>query len=219
MTHIQDRLSVDIASVEVFGGHASGRLDVNPGDHASLALSANAWQLDSGAFASEFQLPLGVSGPITLQAQLSMPVTMKLPVEDVSAAAGTFSIRFPAGGSIEGDAARTINAALAGQDAGWSFGGGSFPFAAGSIFGVVKPGGVDLKVQGESGGKAIGGALTISLPDAAVSGTLSATESLKTGDSDLAGAPEQWASSTKLILSGTAAALVLSPSAKPSLSN
>ncbi len=57
LTHIQDRLSVDIASVAVFGGHATGRLDVNPGQPASLSLRTSGSQLDARALASAFQLP------------------------------------------------------------------------------------------------------------------------------------------------------------------
>lgn len=219
LTQIQDRLSVDIASVAAFGGHATGRLDVNPGQPASLSLRTTGSQLDAKALASAFQLPLGFSGPVVLQAALTMPVTMRQPAEDVSAAAGTFSIRFPAGGSLEGDLAQTLGTALLEQDLGWGLRGSSFPFTVGSIDGIVKPGGIDLKVQGQSGEKGIGGSLRIAFPGAAVSGTLLASETPGPGASETASAPAETASSTKLVLSGTADALILSSIAKPSLSN
>jgi AsmA protein len=219
LTHIQDRLSVDIASVAIFGGHATGRLDVNPGQPASLSLRTSGSQLDAKALASAFQLPLGFSGPVMLQAALTMPVTMRQPAEDVSAAAGTFSIRFPAGGSLEGDVAQTLGTALLEQDLGWGLRGSSFPFAVASLDGIVKPGGIDLKVQGQSGDKGIGGSLRIAFPGATVSGTLLASEAPGTGASEAASAPAETASSTKLVLSGTADALILSSVGKPSLSN
>lgn len=219
LTQIQDRLSVDIASVAVFGGHATGRLDVNPGQPASLSLRTSGSQLDAKELASAFQLPLGFSGPVMLQAALTMPVTMRQPAEDVSAAAGTFSIRFPAGGSLEGDVAQTLGTALLEQDLGWGLRGSSFPFTVASIDGIVKPGGIDLKVEGQSGDKGIGGSLRIAFPGAAVSGTLLASETLGTGASEAANAPAETASSTKLVLSGTADALILSSVGKPSLSN
>lgn len=219
LTHIQDNLSVDIASVAVFGGHATGRLDVNPGQQAVLSLRGTGSYLDAGALANALHLPLGFSGPMTLQAALTMPMTMRPPVEDVTAAEGSFSIRFPMGGSIEGDMARTIGAALAEQDLGWGLRRNSFPFAVASIDGAVKSGGIDLKVQGLSGEKGIDGSLKIAFPGAAVSGTLLASERLNLDGSDFPSVPEQPPSSTKLVLSGTADAPILSSASKPSLSN
>ena len=187
-------MSVDIASVAVFGGHATGRLDVNPGQPASLSLRTSGSQLDAKELASAFQLPLGFSGPVMLQAALTMPVTMRQPAEDVSAAAGTFSIRFPAGGSLEGDVAQTLGTALLEQDLGWGLRGSSFPFTVASIDGIVKPGGIDLKVEGQSGDKGIGGSFRIAFPGAAVSGTLLASETLGTGASEAGNAPAETAS-------------------------
>ena len=97
-------------------------------------------------------------------------------MEELSAAAGS-SVRFPMGGSIEGDMARTIGAALAEQDLGWGFLGTSFPFTVASIDGDVNPGGIDLKVNGQSGEKGIRGSLRIAFPGGAVSGTLLASRS------------------------------------------
>jgi AsmA protein len=218
LTRTQDRLSVDIASVAVFGGHATGRVDVDPGKQAVLSLRGSGSYLDAGALANALHLPLGFSGPMTLQAALTMPMAMKPPPEDVNAAAGTFSARFPLGGSIEGDAARTIGAALSNQD-DWSLRGSSFPFSVASIDGIVKPGGIDLKVQGQSGEKSIGGSLRIAFPGAAVSGTLLASENVNPDGSEFASVPEQTAGSTKLVLSGTAEAPILTSAGRPSLSN
>jgi hypothetical protein len=219
LTRIQDHLSIDIASVAVFGGHATGRLDVNPGQQAMLSLRGSGSYLDAGALANALHLPLGFSGPMTLQAALTMPMTMRPPVEDVSAAEGSFSVRFPVGGSIEGDMARTIGAALAEQDLGWGLQRNSFPFAVASIDGIVNSGGIDLKVQGRSGEKGIDGSLRIAFPGAAVSGTLLASDNLNPGGLDFPGVPKQLPSSTKLVLSGTADAPILSSAIKPSLSN
>ena len=142
------------------------------------------------------------------------------PVEDMSAAAGTFTIRFPIGGSIEGEVARTLSAALAEQDLGWIFRGSSFPFTVASIDGAVRPGGIDLKVEGQSGEKGIGGSLRVDFP-APLSAELfsPARTFMPPGASELKSAPTQTASSTKLVFSGTADALILTSSGKPSLSN
>jgi AsmA protein len=95
-----------------------------------------------------------------------------------------------------------------------------FPFTVASIDGTVRPGGIDLKVEGQSGEKGIGGSLKVDLPGAAVSGTLLASENTHPpGASELKSAPEQTASSTQLVFSGTADALILTSSGKPSLSN
>jgi hypothetical protein len=163
--------------------------------------------------------PFGVSGPASIQAALTMPLTMRPPVEDLGAAAGTFTVRFPGGGSLEGGVAPTLSAALAQQDFGWALSGGAFPFSAATIEGTVKPGAIDLKVRGESGDKGIGGWLRIAFPGAAVSGTLFASENPNPSEaSAFVAAPAQPAGSTQLVLSGTADAPILSSSGKPSLS-
>ena len=83
----------------------------------------------------------------------------------------------------------------------------------------MNSGGIDLKVQGQSGEKGIGGSLRIAFPGAAVSGTLLASEKLNPDDSDFPSVSDQTASSRKLVLSGTADAPILSSAGKPSLSN
>jgi hypothetical protein len=124
------------------------------------------------------------------------------------------------GGSIEGDMARTIGAALAEQDLGWGFLGTSFPFTVASIDGDVNPGGIDLKVKGQSGEKGIGGSLRIAFPGGAVSGTLLASETPTPGGLESPNVSSQTASSRKLVFSGTADAPILSSGGgKPSLSN
>ncbi len=70
LTATRDRLSVDIASVALFGGHASGRLDVSQDEQGVLSLRGSGSRLDASALANAAQLPLGFSGPITLQAAL-----------------------------------------------------------------------------------------------------------------------------------------------------
>ncbi len=218
LTATPGRLSVDIASVALFGGHASGRLDVSREKPGVLSVRGSGSRLDASALASAAELPLGFSGPITLQAALTLPLNQ--PVEGMGAATGTFTIRFPIGGSIEGEVAHTLSAALAEQDLSWVFRGSSFPFTVASIDGTVGPGGIDLKVEGQSGEKGIGGSLRVDFPGAVVSGTLLASENAHPPDaSQLKSAHEQTASSTKLVFSGTADALILTSSGKPSLSN
>lgn len=212
LTRVQNRLSIDVASVALFGGRAAARLDVNPEDRAALSFRGTATQLNAGALSSAFELPVGVSGAIALQAALTTPL------DDLSAADGTFSIRFPLGGSIEGDLAQTLYAALD-QDLGWGLRGRSFPFATAMIDGIAKPGRVDLVVQGQSGEKSVGGALKIAFPGAIVSGTLLASDASKTGGEDEPSPPARTKNVTTLFLSGAADAIIVSASGKPSLSN
>ncbi len=220
LTATRDRLSIDVASMALFGGNATGRLDVNPSQSSSLSLRGTVSQLDPQAAAGAFGSPFGVAGPVSVQAALTMPLTMRPPVEDLSGASGTFTVRFPAGGSLEGGVARTLSAALAQEDLGWALRAGAFPFSAATVEGTVKPGAIDLKVQGESDDKGIGGGLRIAFPGAAVSGTLFASENPNPSEaSAVLAAPAQPAGSTQLVLSGTADAPILSSSGKLSVSN
>ena len=219
VTRIQNYLSIDVASVTLFGGHATASLDVNPGEPDAISLRGSATRLDAKALANALQLPLTIGGPMTLQAALTMPMSAKPPLEDLSAAEGTFSIRFPLGGTIEGDLARTLDTALVERELGWGLAPSSFPFAVASADAVVKPGRIDLKVKGQNGEKDIAGTLGISFPGAAVSGLLLATDPYKTGPQDDMNQPAQAESSTKLFVSGTADAIMISAAGKPSLSN
>ncbi len=220
LTATRDRLSVDVAEMALFGGNAVGRLDVDPSQPAALLLRGNGSQLDMHALANALQLPFNVNGPVTVRIGLTLPLTTKPPIQDLGAAAGTFAVQFPAGGSLDGDMPRTLSAALAHQDLDWGLGEGSFPFAGANIDGTVLPGKVDLDVQGASGDKSIGGRLRIAFPGAAVSGTLSVSQNPDAaGDSLFTSAPAASAVSTQLVLSGTAAEPIFSPPGKPSLSN
>lgn len=219
ITRVQNSLSIDVASVALFGGHATASLDINPGEPDAISLRGSATRLDAKALANALQLPLDIGGPIALQAALTMPMTAKPPLEDLSAAEGTFSIRFPLGGAIEGDLGRTLDAALLEREPGWGLAPSSFSFAVASADGVVKPGRIDLKVRGQSGEKDIAGALGIAFPGAAVSGSLLASESFKTGGQGDTNLPAQAESSTKLFVSGTADAIIVSAASQPRLSN
>ena len=219
VTRVQNCLSIDVASVTLFGGHATASLDINPGESDAISLRANATRVDAKALANVLQLPLGIGGPMALQAALTMPMTTKPPLEDMSAATGTFSIRFPLGGAIEGDLGRTLDAALLERGPGWGLAPSSFPFAVASADGVVKPGRIDLKVKGQSGEKDIAGALGIAFPGAAVSGNLLANDSFKTEAQDNTNLPAEAESSTKLFVSGTADAIIVSAASQPRLSN
>ncbi len=221
LTATRDRLSVDVAEVALFGGKASARLDVAPAQPVALSLRGSGSQFDPRALAEALQLPSGVSGPVSVQFGLTMPVTANAPLQDVKAAAGSFSARFPSGGTLEGDMARTLSAALAERDLDWGFGGASMPFAAATIDGTFRQGGIDLKIDGESGDKNIGGWLRIAIPGAAVSGALSARRSVLTSavspvETEAEADP---ASATQLVLSGTAEAVIVSTLAKPGVPN
>jgi uncharacterized protein involved in outer membrane biogenesis len=220
LTAGKDRFAVDVAEMTLFGGNAAGRLDITSAQPGWVSMRGTGSGLDPRAFANAFQLPSNVTGPVTVHAGLTMPLTSKPSVLDLARAAGTFSIQFPSGGSLEGDMPQLLNAALAHQEIDWGLGEGSFPFAAASVDGTIRPGEVDFKVQGESGDKSIGGRLRIALPGGTVSGTLSASQTpTVSGSSFFDSAPAQPANSMQLVLSGTAAQPVFSPLAKPSLSN
>ncbi len=150
------------------------------------------------------------------QFALTMPLTEKTPAEDLNAAQGSFSARFPSGGALEGDMARMLGDALADGDLDWGLGGASLPFAAATIDGTVKQGGIALKIDGEAGSKSIGGSLKLAFPGAAVTGSLS-TKRNASASGSFADAADDTA--VQLVLSGKAGALIFSPLGKTSLPN
>jgi len=148
------------------------------------------------------------------QFALTMPLTEGAPAEDLRAAQGSFFARFPSGGAIEGDMARVLGDALVNGDFNWGLGGASLPFAAATIDGTVKQGGISLKIDGETGSKSVGGSLQLAFPGAAVSGSLSTRRSASGSFADAADD-----SAVQLVLSGTARELIFSPLGNASLSN
>jgi AsmA protein len=216
LTATKDKVSVDVAEVSLFGGKAAAKLEVEPSQPVALSISGGGWQFDPRALAEALQLPRGVSGPVTARFALAMPLTGNAPADDMRAAQGSFSVRFPSGGALEGDMARVLGDALATRDLEWGFGETSLPFAAATIDGTVKQGGITLQIDGEAGSKSIGGSLKLAFPGAAVSGSLSTKRS--------AGA-SGWFTDTvgdttvHLVLSGTPDALVFSPLGKAGVPN
>ncbi len=220
LTAKNDRLAVDVAEVALFGGKATARLDIDPSRPVALSMSGSGSLLDPRALAEAFQLPHGVSGPVAVQLEMTMPLTGKSPLQDLEAAAGAFSARFPAGGALEGDMARVLSETLAHREFDWGLGSASLPFAAAKIDGTFRQGAIDLNIDGESGDKSIGGQLRIAFPGAAVSGSLSAKQTAEApGLPDFHDATADAKSAVNLVLSGTAASLVFSPLAEPTLPN
>ncbi|MBT3069703.1 hypothetical protein KKP04_02310 [Rhodomicrobium sp. Az07] len=219
VTARRGHLSVDVAELALFGGNAVARVEIDPTRPGAMFLTGTAKRLDAGALATALQLPLSVRGPATVRLGLNFPLGGQGAPLETGAASGSFALLFPLGGSVDGVAGRTLGAAVAGSDVP---AGGSerFPFAAARIDGKLSGGGVDLDVQGRHKGQSIEGKLRIALPDAAVSGTLATRRDEQAASASGGGSKSGVAASfsTKLVLSGTAEAPVLSPN-EPSLSN
>jgi hypothetical protein len=213
----RDRFSVDIADMALFGGSVTGRLDFDPAQPTGLSVSATGTKLDAEALSQALGWPLSLSGPATAQASLTIPGATKPIGRSGVAAAGVFSIDFPAGVTLDGDPSRKLASALARQDLGWGLGASSLSFSAANIDGTIGASGIDLKVRGESVGSHVDGSLRIAFPGALVSGTLSLRPG---GETTSASEPKpDKPFSTKVVLSGTLAALVFSSPEKTSLSN
>ncbi|WP_169309492.1 AsmA family protein [Rhodomicrobium vannielii] len=215
-------LSIDVAELALFGGNAIARVEIDPARPGALWVTGTAKRLDAGALASALQLPLSVRGPATVRLGLNVPLGAEAALPETGTASGSFALLFPLGGSLDGVAGRALGAAVAGP-APLATGRERFPFAAARIDGRLTSGGVDLDVQGQHEGQKIEGKLRIALPDAAVSGTLSTRREeapVATSGASKGGAASGSvaARSSKLVLSGTAAAPVLS-SHESSLSN
>ncbi|MBJ7535007.1 hypothetical protein JDN40_12905 [Rhodomicrobium vannielii ATCC 17100] len=216
-------LSIDVAELALFGGNAIARVEIDPARPSAMWVTGTAKRLDAGALASALQLPLSVRGPATVRLGLNVPLGAEAAQAETGTASGRFALLFPLGGSLDGVAGRTLGAAVAGSDVP-AGGRERFPFAAARIDGTLTGNGVDLDVQGQHEGQKIEGKLRIALPDAAVSGTLSTRREeapvATSGGASKGGVASGSATarSSKLVLSGTAAAPVLS-SHEASLSN
>jgi len=205
------RLSLDVAELALFGGNAIARVEIDPARPGAVSVSGTARRLDAGALAAALQLPVSVRGPATVKVGLSLPLGERAEFPKEGATSGSFALLFPLGGSLDGVAGRTLGAAMAGSDI-FTAGRERFPFAAARIDGTVNGGGVDLDVEGQHEGQKIEGKLRIALPDAAVSGTLSARRDGTPAAASFATSERNGplSSSSKLVLSGTAAAPVFS---------
>jgi hypothetical protein len=219
LTSRGDRVSVDIAELALFGGSVTGRIGYDPAQPAAISLSASGLRIDSSSFAGALGLPLNIGGPVTIQAGLKLPLTNK-PLGEDSGLAGSFAVKFPAGGTLDGEVSRKLSAALAHRELSWGPGASSFAFTAASIDGTIRQNGIDLSVDGQSASGHISGSLRVAFPGSIVSGTLSLSQDGEApGAPASASTPVASSNSTNILLSGTATALTFSPSGKSSLSN
>jgi AsmA protein len=217
LTARPDRISIDIAELALFGGTISGRLDYDPVHPEILTLNAGGARLNFSPVTAALGWPFSLSGPATIRLDMKIPLKEQPLVKEIAGATGNFVVRFPSGGSFEGEAARITSASEL-QD---SFrDSGSIPFSTASVEGSLVPSGLSLKIDGEQGDSRIGGTLRISLPGSSVSGTLSLSEAAESWDASSqadtsAGRPSQ----ANLTISGTVAALNVSLAGRPNLSN
>ncbi len=189
----QDRFSIDIAELTLFGGTVTGRIDYDSAHPGSLFLNAAGARLNSRALTDALGWPFSVSGPVSVNLVLEIPFKGNPAAGDIKAATGSFDIDFPAGGTLEGDVSRHFSAALSQREILWGLGSSSLAFTAASIEGSAGPGGIAVKIDGETAIGRIGGSLRIASPNNTVSGTLSLT-----------GAPETAASPEGALLESAA---------------
>jgi hypothetical protein len=207
-------VSVDIAELEVFGGTVSGRLDYDYSRPDALTLNATGSRLSSQALTNAVGLPFAASGPVMLRLALDIPLKDKPLAQEIKAAAGSFGIVFPAGGTLDGEAPERLIAAFERQNLPGGAGTSSFLFDQATIEGALAPSGANLNIGAESSGGHVAGSLHIALPGNEVSGTLTLTPGEAAQDAQQArGSPQ----SASVVLSGTVAALSFSASGKPSL--
>ena len=218
LTSRPDLVSVDIAELAIFGGRIAGRLDYDPRHPNTLSVNANGSRLDLEALASASAWPIAVSGPVNLRLALEIPFKDGLLAPELKAATGSFGIVFPAGGTLDGDVSKRLSEAFALGKSPWELNSGSIAFTAASMDGVVTPGGVALKLDGEAAGNRIAGSLRIAMPGGQIAGKL--TVSPDDGAGNLAPASTgDSPNSSSIGLSGTVAALNFSVPRRHSLSN
>jgi uncharacterized protein involved in outer membrane biogenesis len=218
LTSRSGHVTADVAELTAFGGNITGRVEYDAAHPASLSLSANGSRLDATALAAAFGLPFAVNGSASINLALTVPIPGNDAGHGSRAASGTFSVGFPSGGSLDGDVSRQLSQALERRDLFWGLGSSSFPFSEAQIDGTVSASGVALKIDGEHNGKRIAGLLRIAPKSDAVSGSLALSdieEASGAGAAPTAGASKP----ESLLLSGTVAALNISPAGKTSLSN
>jgi uncharacterized protein involved in outer membrane biogenesis len=219
LTFRPDRLSIDVAELALFGGKISGRLDYHPVTPATLTLDASGTRLNARALASALGWPLSVTGPMTLHLALEVPFDTPPAAAGTNRVAGSFSVAFPAGGSLDGDLSRRISAAFD-QDALWGADSNSFAFTSASVEGTAKPDEVTLRINGESVKASFAGKVHVALPGNAVSGAVSFQQASDNDSASLAqSASGDGPAQAKITLSGTLASLNFLPPGKPHLSN
>ncbi len=220
LTSRQDRFSVDVAELTLFGGNVKGRLDYDPAKPPALTLDASALRLDAASLIEVLGWPLSVSGPANVKLNLEIPFADNRLSREAGEATGNFAISFPAGGTLRGEMSQRLNATLAHQDLSWMPGKSSLPFTAADIDGTTGANGTSLKIDGESGANRIGGSLRIASPGSVISGTLSVTpQEAAAGTALPASPPSDTPKLANIVLSGTLAALNFSSSGKADFSN
>lgn len=218
LTSQHERFSADIAELGLFGGNVTGRLAYDPAQPGVLSVSASGSRLDSRALSASLGLPLSVSGMVAVNAGVTFPLSEN--AEASKTTSGSFTLNFPAGGSLDGEVSQKLSAALMHQTGLWGLRASYFPFTSAALDGTFKPGALELKIGGESGNSRIDGVFHVAYPGALITGALeinpvqdmTETQISQTGASD-ATAP------AKLLVSGTAAAVTFTPPGKPNLSN
>jgi uncharacterized protein involved in outer membrane biogenesis len=218
LTSRAGHLIVDVAELNAFGGTISGRADYDPRRPSLVSVTMNGSLLDSSALARAAGLSFGVGGPASLSMAADFPVSAAASQGDAVPVSGTFSIGFPAGGTLSGDVSHQLSAALESRDVFWGLGAASFSFTTATVEGQAAASGITLKVDGEHDGKRITGSLLIASPDNTVSGLLSLSEAKDAADSVNQDTPAGPSRTANLLFSGTIAALNIS-SGKSSLSN
>ncbi len=208
--------SIDIAELALFGGKISGRLDYDSAHPTVLALDANGTRLNAQPLTDALGWPFSISGPVSLHLALKIPFKDQPLAQEMMAAAGSFGIVFPVGGTLDGDVFSGLSAAFERQNLPWGSSSSSFAFTKATIDGALAPAGVALNIDGESSGSRIAGSLHITRPGSEVSGTLTLHPDDPAEETQGAAALPNPAS---VVLSGTVAALNFSASSKPSLSN
>jgi hypothetical protein len=217
LTSRADLLSIDVAELSIFGGKIAGRLDYDARRPNTLSVNASGSRLDSEAMAAAAAWPIAVSGPMSFRLALGIPFKDAPPAQEANADSGSFSIAFPAGGTLDGEAAKRLSEAISHGKSPWDLSSGSLAFSAASHDGAINPGSVALKLDGEAAGSRIAGSLRVATPGGQVTGKLTVRPS--EGASDVAPAPAGAPPHSSIALSGTVAAMDFSAAGGVSFSN
>jgi hypothetical protein len=224
LTTLNGRTTADIVELGLFGGSLTGSMDFDPAHARPLAVRLSGSRLDAAALARLLRLPVEVTGEVGLKANATFPLSAPTGAAGLDAV-GVFVVDFPSGGSIEGGAARDSDAGSQ-KTAYWGLGRGPLGFSTARIEGQLDARGIRLAVHGWSSTRRISGNLQVANPGNSVSGTLTVTAALQTGDSDTQTNDTQRNTNDRpdsegqeLIVSGTVAALKVSASGKTSVSN
>jgi len=218
LTSQKSKISVDIVELAVFGGQITGRIEYDPNHAGGVQVSGNGLRLDSALFSKAWGWPASATGAVNVSVVLDLPG--RRGGQRTDAANGTFSIVFPDGGSVNGELSRKLTAALSKSDLMTGLIRNTLPFNSASIEGIAAVDGIALKIEGRNENSSIGGDLRIAAATHAVTGALALRADSENNDNAAAGAVSQASGAlTKIVLSGTVAALNFSPFTPHSMSN